>query len=306
MESDREGQSLEIFSNVDIAKNEESLEQYLKSNKDVPRSNQSQHVDYENLDIDLVKFLENSMSENKYQLFWISPSELRNQQKIFGTARLSAKYSAEWTYLHKTGARTKKFIDWGELIDVSKIDGGYFGFIFNAYWIKTQNFVICKALTNLKDINNKYYTAFVHELTMQTKADLCENVVRFLGVSKDDINSRYFLIMEYANDGNLRKYLETNNHSLTWSRRLELAFQITKRLNFMHSENIIHRDLHDKNIVIHDGKAKITDFGNAISLNTQTNMLELLDSAFGLNIVTPPINSFALSTTHGPGSREVM
>ncbi|CAG8727641.1 20165_t:CDS:1, partial [Racocetra fulgida] len=74
------------------------------------RSNQSQHVDYENLDIDLVKFLESSMSENKYQLFWISPSELKNKQKIFGTAKLSAKYSAEWTYLHKTGARTKKVI----------------------------------------------------------------------------------------------------------------------------------------------------------------------------------------------------
>ncbi|CAG8501926.1 10415_t:CDS:2 [Racocetra fulgida] len=85
--------------------------------------------------------------------------------------------------------------------------------------------------------------------------------------------------MEYANGGNLREFIKTNNHLLNWDKRLELACQITKGLGYLHSEKIIHRDLHDKNIVIHDGKAKITDFGNAISINTQTN---IHDSLFGM------------------------
>ncbi|CAG8765297.1 25290_t:CDS:1, partial [Racocetra persica] len=49
--------------------------------------------------------------------------------------------------------------------------------------------------------------------------------------------------MEYANDGNLRKFPKENNHSLNWDQRLELACQITKGLCYLHSEEIIHRDL---------------------------------------------------------------
>ncbi|CAG8755240.1 14324_t:CDS:10, partial [Gigaspora margarita] len=54
-----------------------------------------------------------------------------------------------------------------------------------AYWTRAHSNVICKALINQNDINGKYYRAFIHELTIQTRADLCENIVRFLGVSKD-------------------------------------------------------------------------------------------------------------------------
>ncbi|CAG8707940.1 12012_t:CDS:2, partial [Racocetra fulgida] len=163
------------------------------------RSNQHQHVDYENLDIDLVEFLKNSMLENKYQLFWIPPEELK------------------YIRLQKT--------------------------VRYAYWKKTHSDVVCKELVNLKDINGGYYDAFIHELNMHARSDLCENIVRFLGVSKDAINDQYFLIMEYANDGNLRSFLKKNNHLLNWYQRLELAYQITKGLCYLHSEEIIHRDL---------------------------------------------------------------
>ncbi|CAG8568483.1 6368_t:CDS:2, partial [Cetraspora pellucida] len=165
-----------------------------------------------------------------------------------------------------------KFIPWNELNNISKLDEGHFGLIRKAYWTKTHNDVVCKELVNLEDINGGHYDAFIHELTMHIRSDLCENIVRFLGVSKDTINDRYFLIMEYANNGNLRKFLKKNYHLLNWHQILELAYQITKGLCYLHSEEIIHRDLNDRNIVIHDGKAKITDFGNAISINTQTNI----------------------------------
>ncbi|CAG8542939.1 6803_t:CDS:2, partial [Racocetra persica] len=182
-------------------------------------------------------------------------------------------------YLENEIREKSKFIEWDELSNISKLSEGCFGLIFKAVWIKTHNNVVCKALINLQDINGRYYTAFIHELTIHSRADRCENIVRFLGVSKDITNSRYFLIMEYANGGNLREFIKTNNHLLNWDKRLELARQITKGLGYLHSEKIIHRDLHDKNIVIHDGKAKITDFGNAISINTQTN---IHDSLFGM------------------------
>ncbi|CAG8486833.1 25195_t:CDS:2, partial [Gigaspora margarita] len=139
--------------------------------------------------------------------------------------------------------KRSKFIEWDELSNISKLDEGCFGLVFKADWAKTHSNVVCKALINLKDIGDKHYTAFIHELTMHTRADLCENIVRFLGVSKEIINDRYFLIMEYANDGNLREFIKKNNSSLSWNKRLELACHITKGLCYLHGEEIIHRDL---------------------------------------------------------------
>ncbi|CAG8473755.1 14722_t:CDS:2, partial [Dentiscutata erythropus] len=81
---------------------------------------------------------------------------------------------------------SKPFINYNELDEdgllsnISKLDEGHFGFILKAYWTKTHSNVTCKALTNLADINGNYYATFIHELTMHTRSDLCENIVRFL------------------------------------------------------------------------------------------------------------------------------
>ncbi|RGB31005.1 kinase-like domain-containing protein, partial [Rhizophagus diaphanus] len=77
--------------------------------------------------------------------------------------------------------------------------------------------------------------------------------------------------MEYANDGDLQNYLENNFENLTWNDKKKLAFQIADGLNHLHNENILHRDLHSKNIVIHESNAKITDFGISKNQNNQTS-----------------------------------
>ncbi|CAG8791164.1 34489_t:CDS:10, partial [Gigaspora margarita] len=53
---------------------------------------------------------------------------------------------------------------------------------------------------------------------------------------------------------------------MEWQQKLKLGFEITSGLRYLHSEHILHRDLHDKNILISNGRAKIADFGGAITL----------------------------------------
>ncbi|CAB5342779.1 unnamed protein product [Rhizophagus irregularis] len=102
---------------------------------------------------------------------------------------------------------------------------------------------------------------------MHLHLNYSDRIIRCFGISLDRKTNEYLLIMQYANDGDLQSYLKVNFKNLTWNDKKKLAFQIADGLNCLHNENILHRDLHSKNIVIHENNAKITDFGNIVTSN---------------------------------------
>ncbi|PKC74021.1 kinase-like protein [Rhizophagus irregularis] len=153
------------------------------------------------------------------------------------------------------------FIPFNNLEDPSPLGKGGYGSITRAVWTKTKNFVVYKRFIN----HDKYnaFDIFIHEL----KINLClpyytsDRIIRCLGISQDNTTKEYLLVMPYANGGNLQNYLNNNFKSLSWDDKKKLAFQIAEGLNYLHNENILHKDLHSKNIVIHENNAKIIDFG---------------------------------------------
>ncbi|CAB4388044.1 unnamed protein product [Rhizophagus irregularis] len=165
-----------------------------------------------------------------------------------------------------------KLIDRSELTDIEKIDAGHFGIISRAIWKKTNNYVVCKKLNNNESISNKPIEAFLHELKMVRRLDFCQRIIRILGIILDESTKEYLFVMQYADSGNLRKYLKNRFSTLSWDDKIKLAYQITDGIKFLQGENILHRDLHSKNIVIHQGEAKIIDLGIAKSIETQTNI----------------------------------
>ena len=58
-----------------------------------------------------------------------------------------------------------------------------------------------------------------------------------------DDESKYLLVMEYANGGTLRNYLNINSSTLTWPDKYELAYQLAYAVLCLHKEGIVHRDL---------------------------------------------------------------
>ncbi|POG58242.1 kinase-like domain-containing protein, partial [Rhizophagus irregularis DAOM 181602=DAOM 197198] len=161
-----------------------------------------------------------------------------------------------------------KFISYKELKKVEPLQAGGFGKISKAIWIKTNNYVICKKLTNTTYIKNDLLDAFIHELKMHLHLNYSDRIIRCFGISLEPKTNEYLLIMEYANDGDLQNYLKNNFENLTWNDKKKLAFQIADGLNYLHNENILHRDLHSKNIVIHESNVKITDFGISKNQNS--------------------------------------
>ncbi|PKC13679.1 kinase-like protein [Rhizophagus irregularis] len=156
-----------------------------------------------------------------------------------------------------------QFISFKDLKDPVSLGEGGFGRTIKAIWSRTGNYVVYKRLINTTAIKYKYNTceAFIHELkiNLHLMPNYSDRIIRCLGISKDDKD--YLLITQYADGGDLRNYLKNNFKKLTWDDKKKLAFQIADGLNYLHKENILHRDLHSKNIVIHENNAKIIDFG---------------------------------------------
>ncbi|CAB5384456.1 unnamed protein product [Rhizophagus irregularis] len=96
------------------------------------------------------------------------------------------------------------------------------------------------------------FKALVHEIQLQREVDFHDNVIRFYGVTtstKENQRKEYSLVIEYAENGTLRKYLKENFESLTWDNKFNLAFQLVYAVSCLHDEGIVHRDLHSNNVL---------------------------------------------------------
>ncbi|KAG0095674.1 hypothetical protein BGZ93_005588 [Podila epicladia] len=108
----------------------------------------------------------------------------------------------------------------------------------------------------------------IKELKMHKQVHDSNYIVKFFGITKHPLTHDTCIVMQFAENGCLQDYLETQNISITWLTKYRLAWEIASGLDFIHRENIFHTDLHSRNILIDTGgKALITDFGLSKSVN---------------------------------------
>jgi len=80
--------------------------------------------------------------------------------------------------------------------------------------------------------------------SFKTEADILlrirhPRVVSLFGVVESD---PYCLVMELAGNSNLNSLL-ISKQTLDWKTRLNFALEISQGMKFLHSKNILHRDL---------------------------------------------------------------
>jgi len=106
----------------------------------------------------------------------------------------------------------------------------------------------------------------------ETKARFLREAQLAGGLAHENIMSVYdfgedaeqpFMVMEFLRGEDLRSAIK-NNHTGDLNRRLEIALQVAKALDYIHQQKITHRDIKPENIHINAaGRVKLMDFGVA-------------------------------------------
>lgn len=89
-----------------------------------------------------------------------------------------------------------------------------------------------------------------------------------------------FVAMEYISDKTLDNHLDNGLKDFTALEREEIAIQLTKILDDLHSSRIVHRDLRPDNIFVNNDngiRLILIDFSFAVDSNTWENTPRLLD-----------------------------
>ncbi|RIB08505.1 kinase-like domain-containing protein [Gigaspora rosea] len=173
-------------------------------------------------------------------------------------------------YFKKNNIKSFEFSQFSDLKPVGR--GGY-AVVFEAIF-EGKKYAI-KSLNNNLGFNYDLYRKFRHELKLFYNVENHPNIVKFHGISRDTNSNNFMLVLQYANGGNLREHLlkkqENGVYKISWTELINIAKEITIGLKYLHKKDIIHRDLHSKNILINDGNALITDFGISKRLNGITS-----------------------------------
>ncbi|CAG8766599.1 14192_t:CDS:2, partial [Racocetra persica] len=170
-----------------------------------------------------------------------------------------------------------EWISFNDFTDITKIGTGGFSEIYTAIWTKgeitgwntTKNEVnrsenltiVLKVLKDSQNINS----AFLKELQNIVKSQpntYGRNLIKCYGVSQDPKTNDYIFVMPYMSNGSLNDYLSNNFKDITWKMKRDFLRNIVTGIKWIHENKIIHRDIHDGNILI----GKLTMTGSAPTL----------------------------------------
>jgi eukaryotic-like serine/threonine-protein kinase len=148
-----------------------------------------------------------------------------------------------------------------ELKDV--IGTGGMSSVFCAHDTLLERDVALKILHEHHARDHDYVERFRHEA--RAVAQLSHpNIVTVIDRGEDD--GRQYIVFEYVEGENLKQLVARG--PLPVRRTLELGLQIGRALAFAHAQGLVHRDVKSQNVLLsEEGRAKVTDFGIARSLD---------------------------------------
>ncbi|GBC40360.2 kinase-like domain-containing protein [Rhizophagus irregularis DAOM 181602=DAOM 197198] len=158
---------------------------------------------------------------------------------------------------HDNKCQALEWIPYDSFDDIEYIAKGGFGLIYRARWIdghidkwdndnknwgrKDQNmFVALKILNKSKNVKLE----FMNEITSHYKLNSHKCIIKLYGISQDPETENYIMVLDYAENGDFRSYLDANYNKLSWNNKINYLHSIAHGLKDIHESELIHRDLH--------------------------------------------------------------
>ncbi|XP_023768681.1 probable serine/threonine-protein kinase SIS8 isoform X1 [Lactuca sativa] len=147
---------------------------------------------------------------------------------------------------------------WEDLQIGERIGIGSFGEVYRSEWNGTE--VAVKKFMN-QDISGDALTQFKSEVEIMLRLRH-PNIVLFMGAVTRPPNLS--ILTEFLPRGSLYKLLHRPNVQLDEKRRMRMALDVAKGMNYLHTSNpvIVHRDLKTPNLLVDKNwVVKVSDFG---------------------------------------------
>lgn len=139
---------------------------------------------------------------------------------------------------------------------------GSFGVVYRGFFKDDHSRIVAVKVTPLEKISAdpKFLELLKREIDIMQTIEH-GNIVRMYAATRTSRN--LYMFLEYCRDGDIKELLKKSGGHLSESEALEYFRQIVNGFKVLYSKNIIHRDIKPANILLHEGTAKITDFGFA-------------------------------------------
>ncbi|KAG9292698.1 hypothetical protein G9A89_008286 [Geosiphon pyriformis] len=206
-----------------------------------------------------------------------------------------------------------EWIPWERFSNIKEIGRGGFGIIYKATLIdglfdvesikhhssmeykrgRTNNFEEKIDEVAIKIIPTNSSEVF-KELNLQRvmfskRGDYLIGISLIWGITQNAETLEYGIVMEFAPEGDMRKYLSKNFHSTSWQHKLLIARQIAFGLDYIRFSGMVHRDLHSGNILqLESFQVNICDLGLCQPINNEATTTAEEKKIFGVIPYIPP------------------
>jgi serine/threonine-protein kinase len=149
--------------------------------------------------------------------------------------------------------------------ELEELLGGGMSRVFRARDLVIGRTVAVKILTDAGCADAEVKTRFLAEARMAGSITH-DNILGIYDFG-EDAHGRPFMVMEFLRGEDLQHAI-SNGHTGDLRQKLQIAVQVARALDYIHSQKIIHRDIKPENVHISPtGVAKLIDFGIAKAEN---------------------------------------